>query len=372
MINLDKKRVLVGMSGGVDSSVAAALLQQQGFDVVGITITSVKLDDNCKPDTRETGCCNYQAILDARDVCELLGIEHHLVDLSDIFREKIISNFTGEYLSGRTPNPCTLCNPLIKWGEVLKRADEYGCFYYATGHYSAIGRDERSGRYFIRKAEDNLKDQSYFLWGLTQSQLERTIFPLASLIKPETRKLAEQFNIPVYNKVDSQEICFVPSDNYKEFLKKNIDGIDSMYDGGDLMLDGVKIGTHRGFPFYTIGQRKGLGVSYHRPLYVKSINAGTNTVVLGTEDEILSFGLTADKQNMMKTESFDPDKIYTTKIRYRDKGEECHCSTDDDGLLSVRFLNPRKAVTPGQSVVIYDDGALVAGAVIKDIINEKD
>jgi tRNA-specific 2-thiouridylase len=369
-MGLNKNRVLVGMSGGVDSSVAAALLQRHGFEVVGITITSIKLDDNCKPDTRETGCCNYQAILDARDVCEQLGIEHHLVDLSDIFKEKIISNFIDEYMSGRTPNPCTLCNPLIKWGEVLKRADKFDCFYYATGHYSIINIDEDTGRFCISKGRDGLKDQSYFLWGLSQEQLERTIFPLGELTKPETRKLAQEFNIPVYNKVDSQEICFVPSDNYQEFLTQNVAGIDEKYKGGALVLDGIKIGTHNGYPFYTIGQRKGLGVSYHRPLYVKEIISETNTVVLATENEIQHNHLVAEKLNMMKYDRFVPMKVFNAKIRYRDKGEMCFCNTDGAGNLHVQFLHPRKAITPGQSVVIYDGDDVIAGGVIKEAYYE--
>ncbi len=365
-MKLNKNRVLVGMSGGVDSSVAAALLLEQGFEVVGITITPVKLDDDCGPDTRESGCCNYQAITDAADVCERLGIEHHLVDMSSVFREKIISNFIDEYLNGRTPNPCALCNPVIKWGEVLKRADSYGCYYYATGHYAKIIRSEETGRYTIVKGDDPQKDQSYFLWGLSQSDLQRTIFPLGDIEKSRTRELAKKYDIHVQNKAESQEICFVPSNDYKEFLRENVSDIDKKFDGGDIVFDGIVVGKHKGYPFYTIGQRKGLGISYHKPLYVKEIIPETNTVVVAAEDDIFTENLVADSVNLMKYDDIPGDKKFNAKIRYRDAGENCFCSLNESGELHVKFEKPRKAVTPGQSVVVYDGDELVAGAIIRE------
>lgn len=367
-MKLSKKKVLVGMSGGVDSSVAAALLLERGFEVIGVTITPVKLDDDCRPDTRETGCCNYQAIADAKEVCERLGIEHHLVDLSSVFREKIISNFIDEYMNGRTPNPCALCNPEIKWGEILQIADRYGCYYYATGHYAKINFDEKTGRYTIVKGDDARKDQSYFLWGLSQEQLERTIFPLADIDKLLTRDIAKKYNIHVHNKVESQEICFVPSNNYREFLKENVEGIDTKFDGGDIIFDGIKVGTHKGYLFYTIGQRHGLGISYSKPLYVKEIIPETNTIVVATEDDIYSSGLIAKNLNMMKYVVLPADKEFTAKIRYRDIGEKCKCSLNDRGELIVNFSQPRKAITSGQSVVVYDSDEIVAGGVIKEVL----
>ena len=358
------------MSGGVDSSVAAALLKEQGYEVIGITITSVKIEDDCKVDTRETGCCNYQAILDAMDVCNQLGIEHHLIDLSDIFKEKIISNFIDEYMSGRTPNPCTLCNPLIKWGEVLKRADEYDCNYYATGHYADINYDEASDRYYIVAGDDELKDQSYFLWGLSQEQLKRTLFPLAKLVKTETRALAEKYKIPVYNKVDSQEICFVPSDNYKDFLVKNVENIENNFAGGDIVFNGLVIGKHKGYPFYTIGQRKGLGVSYHQPIYIKEIVPESNTIVVDIEEAITNNKLIAKNVNLMKYADLDNDKLYTVKIRYRDKGSQAKCKINENNELEVIFETSRKAITPGQSVVVYEGNDLVCGGVIDQVFSE--
>lgn len=365
-MGLNKNKVLVGISGGVDSAVAAALLMERGYEVVGITITPVKVNDDCFADTRETGCCNYQAIIDAKEVCERLGIEHHLVDLSDIFKDKIITNFIDEYLNGRTPNPCALCNPLIKWGEVLRYADKYDCYYYATGHYAKIKRDEESGRYTVIKGDDPLKDQSYFLWGLTQEHLNRTLFPVGELDKPATRELARKYSIQVHDKAESQEICFIPGNDYKEFLQENVPGIDTKYAGGDIVLNDTKIGTHRGFPFYTVGQRKGLGISYRTPLYVKKIIPGTNTVVVAPEEDILTSNLIAGNINMMKYESIESGKDFTAKIRYRDAGADCKCEVTAGGDLLVKFEKARKAITSGQSVVVYEGDELVAGAIIRE------
>ncbi len=360
------KKVLVGISGGVDSAVAAALLLERGYDVVGITITPIKISDDCFADTRESGCCNYQAIIDARDVAEQLGIEHHLVDLSEIFKEKIINNFIDEYLNGRTPNPCALCNPIIKWGEVLKHASKYSCDFYATGHYAKIVYNEIGMRYAIEKGDDPKKDQSYFLWGLTQEHLAKTIFPLADIDKSITRDLARKYNIPVHNKAESQEICFVPSNDYKEFLVDNVQGIDKKYAGGDIVFDDEKIGIHKGFPFYTVGQRKGLGISHNKPLYVKAIIPEKNTVIVAEEEELLTSNLVAENVNMMKYSDFPEGKIFTAKIRYRDVGAACKCEVNDKGELIVKFDEPRKAITPGQSVVIYEDAQIVAGAIIRE------
>jgi tRNA-specific 2-thiouridylase len=365
-MGLNKNKVLVGISGGVDSAVAAALLLERGFEVIGITITPVKVSDDCFADTRETGCCNYKAITDAKEVCERLGIEHHLVDLSQVFKEKIISNFIDEYMHGKTPNPCALCNPLIKWGEVLQYADKYDCHYYATGHYAKINEDKTSGRYTIVKGDDPLKDQSYFLWGLSQEQLSRTIFPLADIDKRKTRELAKKYDIPVHNKAESQEICFVPGNDYKEFLKENVPDIDTKFNGGQIVLNGERIGIHKGYPFYTVGQRKGLGVSYKKPLYVKSINSETNTVVVATEDDIYTNNLIAGNLNLMKYENIPSGMEFTAKIRYRDKGADCKCELNDDGELVVKFNEARKAITPGQSLVIYEKDELVAGGIIKE------
>ncbi len=366
---LDRNKVMVGMSGGVDSSVAALLMKQQGYEVFGLTITSIKQGDDCKADSKESGCCGYSAVIDAADVCEHLEIKHKLMDLSEIFKDKIINNFIKEYLDGRTPNPCTMCNPLIKWGEVLKKADSLGCYYYSTGHYADISYNEESGRYFITKGKDPLKDQSYFLWGLTQEQLSRTIFPLGKLTKPEVRKIAAESQIKVFNKLDSQEICFVTNNDYQDFLIKSVPAIQSKFDGGDIIFDGIVIGKHKGYPFYTIGQRKGLGISYHKPLFVKKIIPESNVIEVATEEDIFSNGLIAENINLMKYSKLDSDRIFNIKIRYRDKGSDGYCELDDNGNLLIKFINPKKSITPGQSVVVYEGNDLVAGGVIKSSIS---
>lgn len=357
------RRVLVGMSGGVDSSTTAALLKSQGFEVVGITVTSIKITDDCKVENSTSGCCNYQSIIDASDVAEYLGIEHYIVDLSEVFREKIINNFIDEYLKGRTPNPCSLCNPLIKWGEILKKADEYDCYFYATGHYSKLIYDEKVSRYFIRMAKDKNKDQSYFLWGLEQEQLKRTIFPLGELTKSEVRELAKSLGLKVFNKYESQEICFVPSNDYRDTIRKYSNGSE-LFHQGDIVFRGVVIGKHNGYINYTIGQRKGLGVSYSQPLYVKKIIPESNTIEVEVEEGLNSRRLYASRVNFMKYTRFEEDKTYLVKIRYKDKGSLAHCKINGDGKLCVDFLEPKKAITPGQSVVVYDGEDLVAGGVI--------
>ncbi len=351
------------MSGGVDSSTVAALLLKQGYEVVGITVTSVKITDDCKVEDSKSGCCNYQSLIDAADICDHLGIEHHIVDLSDVFKQKIINNFVDEYLQGRTPNPCTICNPLIKWGEILKKADEYDCEYYATGHYAKLAYDEASGRFFIQQAKDKHKDQSYFLWGLSQEQLRRSIFPLGNLLKPEVRQIAKEFSLKVHNKYESQEICFIPSNNYRDILLKNVED-KSFFAPGDIIFKGIVVGKHQGYPFYTIGQRRGLGISYHQPLYVKKIIPETNTVIVDVEDELATSSLVATHTNLMKFVEMPKDSFFTIKVRYRDKGAEGKCAVLNDGKLEIEFTSPRRAITPGQSVVVYDGEDVVCGGII--------
>jgi tRNA-specific 2-thiouridylase len=363
MTTINKKRVLVGLSGGVDSSTTAAILKSQGYEVVAITVTSIKITDDCKVQNSTSGCCNYQSIIDASDVCEQLGIEHHIIDLSEVFRQKIISNFVEEYLSGRTPNPCSLCNPLIKWGEILKKADEYDCYYYATGHYARLAFDKASGRYYIKMAKDKTKDQSYFLWGLSQEQLRRTIFPLGEFLKSEVRKIAQDLGLKVFNKSESQEICFIPSNNYRDVLKK-YSARTELISEGDIVFRGMVVGKHSGYVNYTIGQRKGLGISYHQPLYVKRIIPETNTIEVDIDEGLKSNKLFANNLNLMKYQAIDEGKEYLVKIRYKDAGEKARCRVMQDGTLEVDFLNPRRAITPGQSVVVYENEDLVAGGII--------
>ncbi len=362
---MPNKKVLVGMSGGVDSSVSAALLIEEGYDVSGLTITPFKIDDDCTVKLRERSCCSFKSVIDANDVCKKLGIEHYLIDLTEAFRKNIVEDFVNEYLAGRTPNPCVKCNPAIKWGGMLEKADSIGADFVASGHYAKVKHDTESGRFYLSKGDDFNKDQSYFLWKMSQEQLSRTIFPLGNLNKRETREIARRFDLTVHNKVDSQEVCFIPDNNYHGFLKKQLNREGRVIPKGDIMFDGNVIGKHSGYPFYTIGQRKGLGVSHSEALYVKNIIPEQNIVEVGTIEELFSKNLIAEEVNLMKYSQLSDDKIYQVKIRYKDIGAEANCKLTEDGKMQINFLSNRKAITPGQTVVLYEDDDVVAGGVIK-------
>jgi tRNA-uridine 2-sulfurtransferase len=370
------KRVLVGMSGGVDSSVAAALLVEQGFEVIGITIKAYKYEDVGGNVANDSSCCSLDGINDARRVCAVLGIPHYTVDFTEVFKKNIIDYFTDAYMSGDTPNPCVKCNRMIKWGQMLKKADALGAEFVSMGHYAYVRQDETMRRYYVSRGDDQLKDQSYALWGLTQESLSRTIFPLSGFTKEQSRAAAERFGLPIAAKQESYEICFIADNNYKRFLRDTVKDFSEKVHEGDLVLDGKVIGKHQGFPFYTVGQRKGLGVSSPEPLYVLNVLADTNTVVVGREQELDSMRLTADSVNLQKYEHLRDDadsaanaelrhgRELTVKIRYKDPGARAFCSTDSNGVLHVEFAEPRRAITRGQSVVLYDGNDVVGGGVI--------
>ena len=352
---------MVGMSGGVDSSVAAALLKEQGYEPVGITITPFKISPDCRTKEHEKSCCSYKSVLDANHVCEKLGIEHVLVDLTDDFRINVVDNFIKEYLSGRTPNPCVVCNPIIKWNGMIKKAAQLDCQFIATGHYARVRKDKESERWILMKGQHSSKDQAYFLWRLNQEQLSRTLFPLGELDKATTRELARKYNLPVFNKPESQEICFIPDNDYSNFLLKN--SVEAAQIGkGEVILDGKVIGTHKGYFLYTIGQRKGLGIAYKTPLFVKNIIPETNQVLVAPEEELLCKGLIADNINIIKTFSRG---IYTVKIRFKDTGSKAYCHLRDDNTIEVQFIGSKKAIAPGQSCVIYDEDDVIAGGEIR-------
>ncbi|HPI19979.1 MAG TPA: tRNA 2-thiouridine(34) synthase MnmA [Candidatus Kapabacteria bacterium] len=359
-----KKKCLIGMSGGVDSSVSAALLLEMGYEVEGLTITPFRVDPSCRQLETEKSCCSAKSLQDAHNVCEQLGIKHHLVDLTEAFKEQIVSKFIQDYLSGKTPNPCVLCNPLIKWEGLIKTAEKFGCDYVSTGHYAKINYNKKNKRYYISKGADPTKDQSYFLWKLSQEQLSKTIFPLADYKKTEIKEIAGKLNLYVEKKPESQEICFIPDNNYHNFLENNVTDIRQRIGKGNIFFNDKIIGQHNGYPFYTIGQRKGLGISHTKPLYVKSINAKENILVVAEDDDISSISLIANELNFQKYLEFDEEKIFNVKIRYKDKGSEAKCIMLENGTLHVKLLEKKKAVTPGQSVVIYEDNDLVAGGII--------
>lgn len=358
--------VLVGMSGGLDSSVAAGLLVAQGYNVVGITIKTYRYEDVGGNVGSDTSCCSLDGINDARRVAATLGIPHYVYDFTERFKDEVIDYFVDAYLSGDTPNPCVMCNRTIKWGEMLRRADALGAEFVATGHYARISTHPENGRRVLSRGLDMAKDQSYALWGLTQESLQRTLFPLADFTKPESRRLASEMGLAIAGKKESYEICFIPDNDYNRFLKENVPGLEERVEHGEVVRDGEVIGEHTGYPFYTVGQRRGLGLTSSDPLYVINIDPVANRVEVGTADELLHRGLRAERVNMIKYPELHEPMRLTAKIRYKDEGATALCWTNESGELEVVFDEPRRAITRGQSVVLYEGDDVVCGGVISE------
>ena len=355
-------RVLLGMSGGIDSTVSAMLLLEQGYEVVGVTFrTFDSIKESCL--AKEKGCCSIESIMEAKHNAEKMGFEHHIVDFRDTFRQCVIQNFIDEYMAGRTPNPCVLCNSHIKWGELMRVADEYGCDYIATGHYARIA--ERDGHLFLRTAVDTKKDQTYFLWMLTEEQLKRTIFPLGDLTKDEVREIAREHG---YEKLavkrESQEICFIPNDDYRSFLRANVPDYKERVRAGEYIdKDGKVLGYHQGYVNYTIGQRKGLGIALGQPAYITHIDAATNRITLGTNEDMYASELKFKNQRLIA----NSQQPLFAKVRYRSQAVEVKSHSIDDRTQtgSLVFSEPVWGVTPGQSVVLYQDDLVVGGGIIQ-------
>lgn len=352
------------MSGGVDSSVAAGLLVEQGFDVIGITIKTYRYEDVGGNVGNDSSCCSLDGINDARRIAMKLGIPHYTADFSGVFRENVIDYFIDDYMAGNTPNPCVRCNRQIKWAEMLRKADALGATYIATGHYASIMHDADTDRRWIRRSPDPKKDQSYMLWSVRQEHLARTIFPLAGFTKPESRAHAERLHLGIESKGESYEICFIPDNDYRRFLRDNVPSIEQQLSGGDIVMDGNVIGHHDGYPFYTIGQRKGLGIAHSEPLFVLDVLPTTNTVVVGTEEHLSHRSLTATDVNLQKYANLHDRREFLVKIRYKDEGAPATCWTDASGTLHVEFHDDRKAITRGQSVVLYEGDDVVGGGII--------
>ena len=351
------------MSGGIDSTVAAMLLLEQGYELVGVTFrTFDSIKESCL--AREKGCCSVESIMEAKHMAQTLGFEHHILDFRDTFREHVISNFISEYSRGRTPNPCVLCNSHIKWGELVKAADEYGCDLIATGHYAQIA--EHRGHWYLRNAVDTHKDQTYFLWMLTEENLRRTVFPLGGLTKPEVRQIAFDHGFEkLSKKTESQEICFVPNNDYRQFLSEQGVQVPS---GKFVNAEGKVLGEHTGFCNYTIGQRKGLGIALGTPQFVTKIDAARNEVTLGSREDLYSTEVRADSARIRDVEWLRSSPTVSARIRYKSPAVPARIDlseyTSEYPVLRLHFDQPVWGITPGQSLVIYKDELVVGGGLI--------
>ena len=355
------KKVVVGMSGGVDSSVAALLLKRQGYDVVGVTM-QIWQEESPAVTAAQGGCCGFDAAEDARRVADVLDIPHYVMNFRKEFREKVMDYFVSEYLAGRTPNPCIACNRYVKWESLLRRSMEIGADYIATGHYAGIIR-QKNGRYAVRNAVTTKKDQTYALYSLTQEQLAHTLMPVGDYTKEEIRQIAEEAGLPVAHKPDSQEICFIPDNDYAAFIDR--EAKERVPKPGNFVTtDGQVLGRHLGITHYTVGQRKGLNLAMGRPVFVKEIRPDTNQVVIGEADEVFGGSLVCGHINYMGMEDLKEPREALAKIRYGHTGEKCVMERIGEDRIKCVFQKPVRAITPGQAVVFYEDGYVLGGGTI--------
>ncbi len=358
---MTKGKVVVAMSGGVDSAVAAALLHSEGYDVVGITMRLWTLERDDIPAPHRT-CCSVESVEDAKLVCEVLGVPHYFINFERPFKTHVVDYFTSEYARGRTPNPCLACNQYVKFDALMAKAVALGADYLATGHYARIA--ERDGSYRLLRAIDHEKDQSYVLYTLKQEEMKRLLLPVGHYSKPEIRAIASDFNLPLADKPDSQDICFIPDRNYSNFVAERVQSRN----GPIVDISGKVIGTHKGIIYYTVGQRQGLGIASPQRLYVIDIDAENNTVIVGSEEDLFCHGLMAEEVNFISEEKQEFPIRASVKLRYRATDAEAEIYPSVDGCIEVRFIEPQRAVSPGQAVVIYKGDEVIGGGTISSSI----
>lgn len=351
-----RKKVVVGMSGGVDSSVCAYLLKEQGYEVIGMTMQIWEKDMSS-----EGSCCGLSAVEDARRVCEMIDIPHYVVNFRQDFKTRVIDYFIDEYKNGKTPNPCIACNRYVKWESMLKKALMIGADYIATGHYASVINIEN--RYQLKRSKSLKKDQTYALYNLTQNQLKKTIMPLGDYTKEEIRQIAAKIGLLVANKPDSQEICFVPDDNYSKYIEDATGEV--AVEGSFVNKAGEVLGKHKGIINYTIGQRKGLGITFGKPVFVTKIDATSNTVTLGDSEDLFATVIYAKDVNWMALAEFTEPFVAAAKIRYSHEPAECLVEMES-GLLKCTFVQAQRAPTPGQAIVLYDGDLVIGGGTIVD------
>ncbi len=361
---LSSKKVVVAMSGGVDSSLAAALLKREGYNVIGVTFKTWPKEECGASFGR--ACCNLEAITRARVVAEDLKIPYYVLDFSEEFKKNVIDYFCTEYLKGMTPNPCIICNGKIKFGKLLEKAHSLSAFSVATGHYVKVCSDRGGGRFLLKEGMDKSKDQSYFLFTLSQEQLEHAMFPLGDFMKDKTRAVAKRLKLKTYNTISSQDICFIQDLDYAEYIK-NKTGVE-IKKGEIVDRDGKALGYHKGIPFYTIGQRRGLGIAHKEPLYVTAIDIDENRIIVGPKAYVLKKSLIADRLNWIAIRKIEKPLNVMAKIRYNHKKAKATVTRVSGDSVKVDFDQPQEAPTPGQAVVFYDKNIVVGGGWIREAL----